>query len=125
MALIQRSDGKNGIETGTFLKLNWGVLIGIIVTVAIAAFGIINAANTTAHSSLDTKIDKVVTSVGSLERVVSTNCSDIAVLKSETTTVKGVLNKMDDKLDRIRRDQTDYQISRGFKSRVLPEVPHK
>lgn len=121
--LIHKSDGKNGVEEGTFLKLNWGVLIGIVVTIVIALFGIINTANTSAHGDLNTKMSKLVDTVTSLSLVVSNNCTDIAVLKSESSSIKEVLGKFDNKLDKIRNDQTEFYLSRGFKSKGKSSSP--
>ena len=115
MPLIHKSDGKNGVEAGTFLKLSWSVIIGIVVTISIAVFGIVNAANISAHEDLNMKIEKMVEVVKVLSTVVSGNCSDIAVLKSESTSTKHMLSKLDDKLDNISRDQLEFYLKSGFK----------
>lgn len=116
MSLMHRSDGKNGCEEGTFIKLNWGVLITVLVTVAIAIFGIVNTVNVSAHTDLNSKVDKLVNSITSLTSIVNLNCSEIMVLKSESTTTKNGLEKIDGKLENIRRDQTEFYSSRGFKT---------
>ena len=119
MAFLHKSDGKNGQEAGTFLKLNWGVTIGILATISIAIFGVVNAANTSAHSGLDLKIEKMVGAVDVLSKIVSGNCTEIAVLKNEVGSTKEVLGKLDTKLEAIRKDQIEYYISRGFKSKSI------
>jgi len=121
MSLIHKSDGKNGVEAGTFVKLNWGVILGIIVTISIAVFGIVNATNTAAHDELGTKMEKMVSSITTLATTTSMNCIDIAVLKSESISTKFMLEKLDSKIDNMRRNQSDFYSSKGFKSKGLFE----
>jgi hypothetical protein len=115
MPFIHKSNGENGLEAGTFIKLNWGVLLGIIVASSLGIFGIIDASNKTDHIDLGTKIEKTVNAVGSLSTVVNGNCSDIAVLKAESAATKSMFDKLDLKLDSIRKDQLDFYMRSGFK----------
>ena len=121
MSLIHKSDGKNGVEAGTFVKLNWGVILGIIVTISIAVFGIVNATNTAVHNELSTKMEKMASSITTLATTTSMNCIDIAVLKSESISTKFMLEKLDSKIDNMRRNQSDFYSSKGFKSKGLFE----
>jgi len=93
---------------GYYLKINWGTLIGLVLTVVIALAGGAWHTMTSAQDTLDKKIVEQ-------SKIVTTNSQDIAVLKEIAQVTKESLKKLNEVTDQIRRDQIDFYKSRGFK----------
>lgn len=98
---------KNPDDGGYSLKINWGTLIGLVLTVVIALAGGAWHTMTSAQVTQDKKIEDQA-------KIVSTNTQDIAVLKEIAQTTKESLRKLNEVTDQIRRDQIDFYKSRGF-----------
>jgi hydroxymethylpyrimidine/phosphomethylpyrimidine kinase len=95
---------------GYYLKINWGTLIGLVLTVVVALAGGAWHTMTSAQDMLDKKIEDQA-------KIVSINCQDIAVLKEIAATTKDSLKKLNEVTEQIRRDQLDYYRSHGFKTK--------
>lgn len=94
---------------GYYLKVNWGTLIGLVLTVVIALAGGAWHTMTSAQGASDKKIEDQ-------SKIVATNSQDIAVLKEIANVTKESLKKLNEVTDQIRKDQVDYYKSRGFRT---------
>lgn len=99
---------------GYYLKINWGTLIGLVLTVVIALAGGAWHTMTSAQDTLDKKIEDQA-------KVVATNSQDIAVLKEMGRTTSLSLINLNIITEQIRRDQLDYYKYRGFKTKERVE----